>query len=52
MHGTLYVGISRANAKSSLAARKLACEYLVEEGFIPVLEFAGHADYLSVGGRW
>ena len=50
MHGTLYVGISRANAKSSLAARKLVSEYLDEERFAPIRDFGGKADYYHVGG--
>lgn len=52
MHGTLFIGISRRYAKTGLAARKLACEYLDEEGFTPIREFGGVADYFSVGGRW
>jgi len=51
MHGTLYIGISCQHAKSSLAARKLACEYLDEEGFTPIRDFGGKADYYQVGGR-
>jgi hypothetical protein len=51
MHGTLYIGISSEYANASLAARKLACEYLDEEGFTPIRDFGGKADYYQVGGR-
>src|SRR5262249_22927889 len=51
MHGVLYVSLPRSQARSSLQARKKVCEYLNDEGFAQDLRFAGHCDYLSVGGR-
>lgn len=51
MHGTLFIALPKILAKTSLAARRLTCDYLEEEGFAPLSRFAGCADHFSVGGR-
>jgi len=51
MHAVLYVCLRRAEARSSLQARKKVCEYLTQEGFDTELRFSGHCDYFKVGGR-
>lgn len=51
MHGTLFLGFEKATARSSMAARRWACDYLSEEGFTPMRRFGGAADYYGVGGR-
>jgi hypothetical protein len=51
MHGTLLFGLPREVAKSGIAARRKACEYLNEEGFAPQTRFGGFADVFGVGWR-
>jgi hypothetical protein len=51
MHGTLFLGFDRENAKSSIAARRWACDYLEGEQFTPMGRFGGEADNYLVGGR-
>jgi hypothetical protein len=52
MHSALYVCLPRAQARTSLRARELVCEYLTDEGFEAQGRFGGHCDYFKVGGRW
>jgi hypothetical protein len=52
MHFLLYVCIPVEEAKTSLQARRRACQYLVQEHFVSAGRFCGHCDYFSVGGRY
>jgi hypothetical protein len=52
MHFLLYVCLPRAEAPTSLLARKKACRYLDDEGFSLQLRLGGCCDCFCVGGRW
>ena len=51
MHGTLFLALDKSHAKTSLAARRAAYNYLGDEGFTPFTRFGGCADSYCVGGR-